>query len=601
MAGTDKKPDDIDRRSEEIIEETMHEIAENMYKKDEKMETDTDTDHSDSVSFDESNSKADIGDKNLGDADQVEFYLEEDDFDEDLDEYENVKEEDDEYYEEDEDMEEDDIEVSEEEWKYSEDSDDEMEETEAQKELRKHNRRKKAFIIGGSFLGVLLLVYLGFAWYFSSHFLINTKINGTDFSLKSVEQVETYKKKQVENYELTLKEANNGIEVIKGSDILLEYVPGEALDKLVKKQNNLLWITSLFKAPQIKAEIGVKYDENALTRAIGNLQIMVPENQSASVNAQPQFQDTGFVVVPEVYGTQIDVEKFSNNVKAAINGFLPELDMKKAKCYLEPRFLSDSPEVNAAKDAMNKYLGASITYDFNPNTEVINAAVISQWVKVDQDMNVTFDAGAVQAFVQSLADKYNTLGKTRSFVSGSGKTVSVTASNYGWQIDQEAEYNALIANIQNAETVTREPHYASRAVSHGDRDFGDTYAEVDLTNQQIYFIQNGQVVLQSACVTGNPNKGYATPPGLFSLAYKATDQILRGQRMPDGTLEYETPVKYWMPFNGGIGFHDATWQPSFGGSRYQTVGSHGCVNLPYDVAGSLYSLISAGTPVICYF
>ncbi len=36
----------------------------------------------------------------------------------------------------------------------------------------------------------------------------------------------------------------------------------------------------------------------------------------------------------------------------------------------------------------------------------------------------------------------------------------------------------------------------------------------------------------------------------------------------DGTYSYEQPVTYWMPFNGGIGFHDADWQPYFGGDRY---------------------------------
>ena len=199
------------------------------------------------------------------------------------------------------------------------------------------------------------------------------------------------------------------------------------------------------------------------------------------------------------------------------------------------------------------------------------------------------------------ADKYDTKGKPRSFTTATGNVVTVEGGSYGWKIDQEAEYNALIANIQNAETVTREANYASRGASHSGNDVGSTYAEVDLSAQQMYFIQNGQVVLQSGVVTGNPNKGNATPQGVYSLAWKALDQVLRGTRQPDGTYEYETPVKYWMPFNGGIGFHDATWQSSFGGNRYQTHGSHGCVNLPYNIAGQLYQLISAGTPVVCHY
>lgn len=64
------------------------------------------------------------------------------------------------------------------------------------------------------------------------------------------------------------------------------------------------------------------------------------------------------------------------------------MNLTDTNCYIKPRFLSDSQEVVAAKDTMNSYLGANITYDFNPNTEVVDASVISQWVIVDADMNV---------------------------------------------------------------------------------------------------------------------------------------------------------------------------------------------------------------------
>ena len=53
-----------------------------------------------------------------------------------------------------------------------------------------------------------------------------------------------------------------------------------------------------------------------------------------------------------------------------------------------------------------------------------------------------------------------------------------------------------------------------------------------------------------------------------------------------------------MPFVGNsIGLHDASWRGSFGGSIYQSNGSHGCVNLPPDKAAELCSLIDRGTVV----
>lgn len=489
---------------------------------------------------------------------------------------------------------------------WDDDKEDKMEKKGTGRNRRKKSKKNKksgkiAAIVFAGVLGVLALAYVGIAMYFDSHFLLFTKINGMDFSMKDIKQVEEYMENQVADYTLTLEKADGGQEKINGKDIGIKYVSGNQLKKLMDDQDNFLWIKSLWEHPEIEAEMGVKYDEAALGGAVSNLACMNPENQTASVDAYPAFQEGQFTVVPEVLGTQLDMEVFNSKIAEAINEFQPTLNLSEAGCYLKPRFVSDSPEVVAAKDAMNSYLGANITYDFNPNTEVVDASVISQWVRADGDMNVTFDEGAVRAFVQSLADKYDTKGKPRSFTTATGNVVTVEGGSYGWKIDQEAEYNALIANIQNAETVTREANYASRGASHGGNDVGSTYAEVDLSAQQMYFIQNGQVVLQSGVVTGNPNKGNGTPQGVYSLAYKATDQVLRGTRQPDGSYEYETPVKYWMPFNGGIGFHDATWQSSFGGNRYQTRGSHGCVNLPYDIAGQLYQLISAGTPVVCHY
>ena len=475
------------------------------------------------------------------------------------------------------------------------------EETEEEKAIRRHKRRKCAAVICGSILGVLAAVYFGFAFYFDSHFMFYTKINGTDFSMKNVSQVEEYMKKQVTDYSLTLEESGGATEQIAGKDIALEYVPSEELKQCVKKQDNFLWPKSLWEHPEIQASIGVKYDEAALSAVVAGLACMQAENQTASVDAHPEFGVSAFEVVPEVVGTQIDAEKFQAALAEALNGFQDKVNLSECGVYLLPRFVSDSPEVLAAVESMNSYLGAQVTYDFNPNTEVVNSAVIAQWVKVNENMEVTFDAEAVKAYIVSLAEKYDTKGKPRQFTTATGNTVTVEGGKYGWLMDQEAEYEALIANIQNAETVTREPAYKSRAASHGAMDVGSTYAEVDLTNQKAYFIKDGQVVLESDIVTGNPNKGNATPQGTYSLTYKTRNAVLRGEKKPDGTYSYESPVKYWMPFNGGIGFHDASWQSAFGGTRYKSHGSHGCVNMPTSKAAEMYDLISDGIPVVCHY
>lgn len=126
--------------------------------------------------------------------------------------------------------------------------------------------------------------------------------------------------------------------------------------------------------------------------------------------------------------------------------------------------------------------------------------------------------------------------------------------------------------------------------------YGDVSCiEVDLTNQKVYAYTGSQLVLSSDCVTGNETKNAGTPAGDFRIYAKQTDRVLRGTNF-DGS-KYESPVSFWMPFNGGIGLHDATWRSSFGGNIYYASGSHGCVNMPFAKAQALYGLAYVGMPV----
>ena len=118
--------------------------------------------------------------------------------------------------------------------------------------------------------------------------------------------------------------------------------------------------------------------------------------------------------------------------------------------------------------------------------------------------------------------------------------------------------------------------------------------EIDLTHQHLYLYWKGELVLETDFVSGDVADGNTTPGGLYRLTYKTTDAVLRG-------ATYETPVKYWMPFNGNIGMHDATWRNQFGGEIYLTNGSHGCINLPLDKAQAIYGYVSTGFPIICYY
>lgn len=242
----------------------------------------------------------------------------------------------------------------------------------------------------------------------------------------------------------------------------------------------------------------------------------------------------------------------------------------------------------------------SITYQMpNNQTEVLDGLTIASWVNGSQGLTVSVDAAKVADYVQGLRNKYDTPAGTQTWQSADGTTKSIK-TNYGWHIDQTKETEALIANIQSLQSVTREPVYSSRAAQTAMPQWGKTFVEIDISSQHVYFYQDGNCVWDSKCVTGtatDPDR--ATPTGVFALKYKQRDRVLRGRINPQtGKPSYESPVAYWMPFNGNIGLHDANWRSSFGGNIYLKSGSHGCINLPPKNAKTLYELITPGTVIV---
>ena len=468
------------------------------------------------------------------------------------------------------------------------------------KKQAKKSMGKKPWIIAGSIIGALVVIYLGIAAFFMSHFLVNTSINGKDFSGKTVADVEAYLKEQVADYELTILEQNNVSDVITGSEISLAYKENSRVQDALENQRQLLWLISLFSESDTDITIEVEYDDAALEENIQNLQAVTAE-QVDPVAAHPEYDGNSFVVAEEQYGTTVDMETLTAKIKEHITEFDTTLDMMDEECYVMPAYTSDSPEVQAACDEMNEYLKASITYPMDEDV-VVDKDLISKWVTYDDDMKVAFNEDAVREWMREFGKKYDTLGTTRTITTPTGKTAEVSGGTYGWSVDEETETKNLINSIKNGEVAERAPAYKQTAASHGAQDWGSTYIEVDIAAQHMWYIVDGAVGMESDVVTGLPADGRDTPTGVYSILYTERDSTLKGETDPEtGKPSYETPVAFWMPFTWqGHCFHDATWQSSFGGSRYQTNGSHGCVNMPYDKAEQLFNMISAGTPVIVH-
>ena len=468
----------------------------------------------------------------------------------------------------------------------------------------KDGKVKALWIIGGV-LAVICLIYVAISVYFMSHFFVNTKINGKNFSGKTASDVEKYLQTNIKDYKLTILENEGRQDVISGSEIGLEYRAGTETEKLLKDQNGFAWPKAFFTENSRKVSVNVSYNEESLNQRISQLSCLQTE-QTPAENAKPEFDGNQYVIKPEVYGNAVDKERLTEQVKVHITEFQPQLDMVETKCYAKPKYVEDSKEVQEACDAMNKYVNASITYPMNEPV-VVDKALISQWLQVDGEMKVSLNTEAMKQWFTAFGDKYDTQGTTRTFTTPAGKSATVTGGTYGWSIDEDTELVNLQNSILNGEVVTREPAYyaGGTAAAHSGQDWGNTYAEVDMSAQHMWYIQNGQVVLETDVVTGEPIPSKITPEGVYSLMWKQPNSVLVGDINPDtGEPAYRTQVKYWMQVtSSGVGFHDAIWQTAFGGTLYQIpgTGSHGCINMPLDQAGALFNMIEPGTPVIFHW
>ena len=397
------------------------------------------------------------------------------------------------------------------------------------------------------------------------------------------------------------------ITAITGKDIDYKYVSSGAVLQLLKTQKSWEWIGSLFETKNYMVQEETFFSREKLEEQVNSLNCAKKENQIAPENAYVSFSNSEFTIVPETEGSELNAKEAYQMISRAIDNEAADVDLgSNPKAYKEADVTRDSSELQNMVNMYNGLAKVNITYTFGDETVTLDGNTIKNWLQFDEKGQLLPDDGAfrqhVVDYVAQLAADHDTVGTERQFETTSGRIVYVYGSAYGWKIDQDKEAAQLMQEIQSGTQTTREPVYSMRANAHGINDLGDTYIEVDLTEQYMWYYQNGNIIFQSEIVSGLPgDPDRKTPPGIFTLNSKSSPSVLRGEMTANGTYSYEQPVTYWMPFNGGIGFHDADWQPYFGGDRYLTGGSHGCINLPPENAGQLYSLIQYDVPIICFY
>ena len=460
--------------------------------------------------------------------------------------------------------------------------------------MKKRTRRKIIILLLEIQILILLMTYAITKYMFQDIFCNNTIINGVDCSFLTVEEAKNVIQQKQDEYVFKIIFKDNEVENIFGTEIKLTIKNLEQeLENIKERQRRSL----LFSGKEYELENF--FDEDKLKKVLSSKEQLKSEYMEKKTKIEYNFNSKSNLFELEnknIY--YLDFNQVFEKVSKAISE-------KNNAVQMQDLYLI--PETYSNLNKLNSYIKAKIIYELPDGKKYeLSADTLHNWLVQDKNGKYVKDEEVwnqnIENFVtDKLCALADTTGKTRKFKPTEKETeISVKGGNYGYQINKEEEIAKLKEELANQESITRTPCYAKTEISTEDNTLGKSYVEIDLTRQKVWVYVNGKLKVETDCVTGCVKKKHDTPTGIYTLTYKEKDRILRGDKLPNGKYSYQSHVDYWMPFNGGIGLHDASWRKKFGGDIYINSGSHGCINLPLEAAEKIYGIINKQMPIIVY-
>ncbi len=449
----------------------------------------------------------------------------------------------------------------------------------------------------------LMGTYVGLAIYYHNAFAYGTWINGVYCTGRSIEEVNRELVQDFSYDGLTVYDKDGNSYTISAEEIGYQFDFAKALEIYQKKSNSWMWIDSLFHGDSTQLTPVVSYDREALQQVMRQIPFLEAERGKTDEAHKVEIVKTreGYQLVNErLEVLQTDVAE--NFITAAIEESRTELDLKENGCYKDLELTAQMQDTLRLWEKVEQFQESGIVYKIGEEQIPVDASVVCDWIELREDGGFATDdngdirlrEGAVEEFVDALADEYDTVGISRQFHATRGEIVTVEGGTYGNKIDRSAEVEYLSCAFLDRRREIHEPVYTQKAKIQGKDDIGDTYVEVDMGEQMMYYYVDGVQQVQTPIVTGNTSRRMGTPSGVNFVYLKQKNRVLRGPG-------YASPVDFWMPVKGNIGIHDASWRGKYGGAIYKTNGSHGCINTPRDAMVQLYEAVEVGTPVVMFY
>ena len=472
-------------------------------------------------------------------------------------------------------------------------------------ESQRHRGLKIFGITMGVILGALALVYFVGVIIFMGRFFPHTSIIDMDISGKTPEEVHEMLSDVLDNY--TFRVEGHGLNLtLSAADMGMSLDSQSIADNLLAQMNPWAWPYEVFQSHDDTEDLKSTFEETKLASVIqaaveeANAKGQPPKNATVAYDEEAKE----YVVVPEVLGNTLLSDQVLKEVAEGTVNFAPKVTLSDA-VLAQPTVTADDAALAQARDAANGYVKRTVQLMMaGQEALAIDENALASHITIAEDGTVAFDVEPLVTWVKEATDGLDTVGVTRTYTRPDGKVITVAGGDYGWITNSQATADAVREALTNGtggpvDVVMK--WSAGQLPDENGRDFGARYIDVDITEQYARFYgDDGSIIWESDLVSGRPSDGRDTPRGTYYLKTNDGASVLRGYK-PDGTPDYESEVDYWMPFKGNsVGFHDAPWQPTFGGDWYIENGSHGCINLPPEKARELHEIIKVGDAVVVH-
>lgn len=447
----------------------------------------------------------------------------------------------------------------------------------------------------------LMATYIGLAVYYHNAFEYGTWINGVYCTGKSIREVNEELVKDFTYEGVTIYDKDGNSYTISAEEIAYRFDFATALEIYQKRQNSWMWIESLIHVEDTELTPVVSYDPELFETCFAKIPFLLQGQEEENRKVAIIKTNQGYELLNERTSV-LNLEEARTAVITAIENSKTKVSLEEEGCYHDLELTEEMKDTIALWEKLDDFQQCGIVYQMGEEQVPVDASVVCDWAALDESGDFLLDENgalqlredAVEEFVAELAAEYDTVGSSRKFMATRGEEVTVEGGIYGNKLDQQAEIDYLTDAFLTKKKEVHEPAYTQKAWVQGKNDIGDTYIEIDMGEQKMYYYVDGVMQIETPIVTGNTSRRMGTPSGVNYVYLKQTNRILRG-------ANYASHVDFWMPVKGNIGIHDASWRSSFGGTIYQTNGSHGCINTPRAAMEQLYNMAEVGTPVVMFY